>query len=89
MLKQMDAPTVSQGLVEILVHPGIPKELLTEKVSEFTGKIMRRHELQLQTILCQDACQRLMLLTSLPQEQVAKTSMVSEVRIQVFIIPYS
>ena len=43
-------------------------------------------ERQLPAILCQDDCQRLMLiLTTLPQEQAAKTSMVSEVRILVCI----
>ena len=37
---------------------------------------------QLPALLCQDACQRLMLHpTSLPQEEAAITSMVSEVRI--------
>ena len=45
-----------------------------------------RNELQLPAILCQYACQCLMLHpTSLPQEQAAKISMVSEVKIQVFI----
>ena len=44
-----------------------------------------RDELQLPGILCQDDyCQHLM--TSLPQEQAAKTSMISEVRILVFSI---
>ena len=47
-----------------------------------------RDELKIPAILCQDACQRL-IPTSLPQEQAAKTSMVSEVRIQVFSIMYS
>ena len=43
--------------------------------------------LQSEIKLWQDACQRLMLHPkSLPQEQAAKTSMVSEVRIQVFSI---
>ena len=41
--------------------------------------------------LCQDACQRLMLYpyTSLPQEEVAKTNMVSVVKIQIFSIIHS
>ena len=45
----------------------------------------------LPAILCQDACQRLMLhpYITVPQEQAAKTSMVLEVRIQVFSIMYS
>ena len=41
--------------------------------------------------LCQDACQRLMLYipTSLPQEQAAKTNMVSVLRIKVVSIMHS
>ena len=40
--------------------------------------------------LCQDACQRLMLLpTSMPQEQAATTNMASMLRIQVFSIMHS
>ena len=42
---------------------------------------VRKEELQLPAIQCQDACQRLM--TSPPQEQATKTSIVSEVRIYV------
>ena len=49
----------------------------------FSKKYGTRDDLQLPAILYQDACQRLMLHpTSLPQKQAAKTSMVSEVRIQ-------
>ena len=36
--------------------------------------------------LCQDACQRLMLPTSLPQEEAAKTHMVSLVKILIFTV---
>ena len=53
----------------------------------FSKSMETRDELQLPAILCQDACQHLMLIpTSLPQEQTAETSMVSEIRIQVYRI---
>ena len=46
-----------------------------------------RDEFQLLAILYQDACQRrCYILLSLSQEQVAKTNMVSVIRIQVFSI---
>ena len=46
--------------------------------------------IHLPAILCQDACQGMMLHPYImPQEQAAKTSMFSEVRIQVFSFMYS
>ena len=48
-----------------------------------------RDELQLPAMLCQVACQRLMLHPYIiASEQAAKTSIVSEVRIQAFSIIY-
>lgn len=40
-LKRVDALTVAEGLMEVLSHTGIPKELLTDRGTVFTGKVMR------------------------------------------------
>ena len=32
---------MAEGLMEVLAHTGIPKELLTDRGTVFTGKVMR------------------------------------------------
>ena len=41
-LKRVDAVTVAEGLTEVISHTGIPKELLTDQGSVFTGKLTKQ-----------------------------------------------
>ena len=40
-LKKIDARTVAEGILEVIQHMGIPKELLTDQGSVFTSRLKK------------------------------------------------